>query len=181
MDAADDGPRLAPVPRDGGTALVEPCAQLEIDMQADARRLLDEERERLVERRQLRSHLTECRERHAAHVPGRGTVTHLVEMIGVSEHEWATTKVEHVELDQVDPHLDRRPERADRVLGGERGGTAVPDAEHPTAGRTAELDHEALRGSGPILRSHHQAASPTTIAWTTTIAAASFAVSCQKT
>src|SRR5712691_5868671 len=49
------------------------------------------------------------------------------------EHELAVGEVEHIELDQVHPELGREPERAQRVLGRERGGTAVANAESPWA------------------------------------------------
>ena len=97
----------------------------------------------------------------------------------MSEHERPAEQVEHVELDQVDSHGDRGPERAQGVLGRERRRAAMPDAEN-AAGGAMELDHEAPRAAGRTRRTHHQAARPTTTAWTTTIAAASFAVSCQK-
>ena len=115
--------------------------------------------------------------------PARGTVAHLLEVIGVREHERPALEVENVELDQVDAHLDRRPERAKRVLGSERRRAAMTDAQH-AAGRAVQVDHDAAAGAGltadGIRRTHHQAARPTTTAWATTIAAASFAVSCQN-
>ena len=65
MDAADDGAGLEPVAHDRRGELVEPRPQLEIDVQSDLRCLVDEERERLVERRQLGSDLAELLERLA--------------------------------------------------------------------------------------------------------------------
>ena len=96
------------------------------------------------------------------------------------QHERPVLQVEHVELDQVDAHLDRRAKRAQRVLGRERRRTAMADPEHATL-RTVQLDHVALaRVVRPTRRIHHAAARPTATAWPTTIAAASIAVSCQK-
>ena len=117
-----------------------------------------------------------------AHPAARGAVAHLLEVVGVREHERPALEVEDVELDQVDAHLDGRPERAKGVLGSERRRAAMTDAEH-AAGRAVQVDHDATAGAGltgRVRRTHHQAARPTTTAWATTIAAASFAVSCQN-
>ena len=161
--------------------LVEALPQLEVDVQSDAGRLVDEERERVVERRQLGSDLAQLLERERAHPARRGTVTHLLEAVGVREHERPPLEVENVELDQVDAHLDGRPERAKGVLGSERRRAAMTDAQD-AAGRAVQIDHDAPPALGTgrtrrIRRIHHQAARPTTMACATTIAAASFAVS----
>ena len=116
-------------------------------MQSDAGRLVDEERERVVERRQLGSDLAELLERERAHPARRGTVTHLLEAVGVREHERPPLEVEDVELDQVDAHLDGRPERAKGVLGSERRRAAMTDAQH-AAGRAVQVDHDATAGAG---------------------------------
>ena len=111
-------------------------------MQPDVGRLVDEERERLVERRQLGGDLPQPLERAVAHPSRGGAVTDLVEVVRVGEDERAPAEVEHVELDQVDPCRDRSAERAQRVLRRERRGAAVPDPEHAVL-RAAQLDHDA--------------------------------------
>ena len=183
MHAADDRASFEPVAHDRRGELVEARPQLEVDVQPDVRSLVDEERERLVERRQLRSDLAQLLERERAHPASRGAVAHLVEVIGVREHERPARQVENVELDQVDAHLDRRAERAQRVLGSEGRRAAVTDAQHGTgrACRSITMRPPSIADDGPDSGgSTTPAARPTTIACATTIAAASFAVSCQN-
>ncbi len=149
-------------------------------MQPDSRGLVDEEGQGLVEGGQLRCDLAQRVEGESADPAARRSMAHLVEVIRVGDHERAQREIEHVELDQVDADLDRRPERAQRVLGGQGSRTTMADAQH-AAGRTVERDHNGLRAGVRSLRSHHQAAQATATAWKTTIPAASRAVSCQKT
>ena len=52
------------------------------------------------------------------------------------KHERAVGEVEHVELDQVDAELDGPPERPERVLGLERGGSLVADDERQPVAAT---------------------------------------------
>ena len=58
---------------------------------------------------------------------------------GMREHERPVDEVEHVELEHVAPELDRELERRERVLGRERGRTAMADARE-LARRPAKLD-----------------------------------------
>ena len=102
-------------------------------MQAGGRRLLGEERERVGERRQLGRDLARGREGEAAEGAARPPVGHLVEIVRVRDHELAGVEREDVELDQVGAGVQRRPERAQRVLGRERGSTAVADTERSPA------------------------------------------------
>ena len=145
-------------------------------MEPELRRLVDEERKRLVERRQLGRDLAQLGERALAHRAGRGAVAHLVEPVGVGEHERPARKVEDVELDQVDALRDRRPERAQGVLRRERGGAAVGDAQH-RAVAALEVDHPSPRRAA---RCHHQASGTSTSACATAIPAASRETSCQN-
>jgi hypothetical protein len=54
----------------------------------------------------------------------------------MGEHE-IPVELQHVELDQVTPELDRERERRDRVLGRKRSGTAVTDPQQRGALRSA--------------------------------------------
>ena len=117
MNAADDSAGFEPVAHDRGCELVEAPAQLEVDVESDRRCLVDEVRERLVERRQLGRDLAQLLERTRAHPAARGTVAHLLELVRVREHERPLLEVEDVELDQVNAHLDGRAERGQGVLG----------------------------------------------------------------
>ena len=85
--------------------------------------------ERLVERRQLRRELAQLGERAVAHGADSRAVAHLVQVVRVREDERAAGEVEHVELDRVDARRERDLERAQRVLGRERGRAAVADPD----------------------------------------------------
>jgi hypothetical protein len=149
------------------------------------RRLLDEERERLVERRQVGRDLSERLQREATDAARRGAVADLVEVVRVGEDERAAPEVEDVELDHVDAGLDRGAKRRQGVLRRERGRASMADPKH-AAERTVELDHAGLPGTtldeGPFRsrRSHQPEPAATRIAWATTIAEVSLDVSCQN-
>ena len=53
----------------------------------------------------------------------------LGKVVRVREHERPVREVEHVELDRVDTARERGLERPQRVLGRDRGGAAVADAD----------------------------------------------------
>ena len=63
MERGDDRPPLDPEPPQRVGELVEARLELEVDVEADVGRLVGEERERLVERRQLRRDLPQLGER----------------------------------------------------------------------------------------------------------------------
>ena len=65
----------------------------------------------------------------------------------VPDHERAVTERDHVELDEVDARLERRAERADRVLGREGGGPAMADPQRPSRA-ALQRDH----GTGRVGR-----------------------------
>ena len=73
------------------------------------------------------SDLPQLLQRERAHPASRGPVAHLLQVIGVRQHERPARQVENVELDHVDAHLDRRPESVQRVLGSEGCRAAVTD------------------------------------------------------
>ena len=175
MHATDHRARLESVARDRASNLVEPRPQLEIDVKADLRGLVDEERQSFIESRQLRGDGTQLPEREAAHTALRRSMTHLVEMVRMGEYERASVEIENVELDQVDSGVDRRSERPQGVLGSQGSGTPMTDPEHATRG-TMKLDQDRLRGTRRVRCSHHRAARATATACTTTIATASWAV-----
>ena len=177
MVRRDDRPLVEVEPPERGRELVEACLELQVDVQADRRRLLGEERECLVERRELGRDLAQLVEPQRAHRAGLATVAHLVEVVGVSQDEGAAWEVEHVELDEVDPVLDGGTERGDRVLRRDVGRAAMPDPEHRRAVRSPELDHAAPRRTD---LSHHQASGTSTSAWPTVITAARTETSSQK-
>ena len=56
-------------------------------------------------------------------------MAHLVEVVGVCEHERALPEVEDIEFDQVDAYLDRCPERAQGVLGRKSRRTTMADPQ----------------------------------------------------
>ncbi len=139
VEGADDGPPGDTVPPERSRELVQARRQLEVDVQADAGRLLGEEGDRLVECRQLRSDLTELVQREVLHASARGAVAHLVEPIRVGYDERPSCERDDVELDEVDAEAHREPERAQRVLRRRFGGPAVPDDQRALA-TPAELD-----------------------------------------
>ncbi len=151
MVRGDDRPPLEPEPPQLGRELVEARLELQIDVEADVGRLVGEERERVVERRQLRRELAELGERPRADRARGAPVAHLVEVVGVRQHERAAREVEDVELDEVDALLDGRPEGAERVLGREVRRAAVADPQDGRAVPAAQVDHAAppLRGPEP--------------------------------
>ena len=178
MKAADDRPFLQPVTPDRGRELIEPGRQLQVDVEPDLGRLVDEERERVIEGREVRGHLAERLERLVPDPSGGSPVTDLVEMIGVGENERPVPEVEDIELDQVDARIDGGPKRVECVLRRQGRGAAVTDPEIRLP-VTTKLDHATLR-SGRRRRSPPVAMIATTTACRTTIPAASCAVSCQN-
>jgi hypothetical protein len=100
-------------------------------MQAGLAGLVYEEREPLAERRYLRANLPETLERPVSHRAARGAVTHLVEVVRVSDHELAVAKIEDVELDEIHARFYRCPEGLKRVLGCESRRPSVANAERP--------------------------------------------------
>ena len=135
--------RSSPCRCERGRELVEPRRELQVDVQADARRLVREERERLVERRQLGRDLAELLEGARPDGAGGDAVAHLVEVIGVRDDERPARQVEDVELDEVDAELDGGAERAQRVLGLDERRAAMADPEDASV-PALELDHAAL-------------------------------------
>ena len=99
---ADDRTSHEAVPGERGGELVEARPQLEVDVQPDPRRLVDEEGERLVERGQLGRDLAQLLERVVAYPSRRDAVADLVQVVRVGDDERSAGQVEHVELDQVD-------------------------------------------------------------------------------
>ena len=102
--------------------------------------LVSEEDERFVEGRQVGTEFTQGGQRTVADGPARSAVADLVQVVRVGDDELAVVEPHHVELDQVDPGLDRCAEGRQRVLGRERGCSAVPDAERSTVS-PIERDH----------------------------------------
>ena len=176
MERGDDRAAVEPEAVDGGGELVETRRQLQVDVEPDARCLVDEERECLLERRQLGCHLAELGERALAHRAVGGPVAHLVEPVGVGQDERSAWKVEDVELDEVDAVCDRLAEGAERVLRSEVRGSAMTDPEH-RAVAAVEIDHA---GPLPALRDHHHASGARARACATVIAAARRETSCQN-
>ena len=132
---------------DCGSQLVEPSAQLEVDVDTDVRRLVDEERERLVEGGKLRRESTQLLEREVPHAACRRAVADLVEVIRVRDHERASRQVEHVELDQVDAVLDGGAERPQRVLRRERCRASMADPEGPSGRRWRSITRSSSSSS----------------------------------
>ena len=98
---------------------------LEVEVNADFGRLLDEEGQDLVERRRLGLDLARR----------------------VRADERAVAAGDHVELDEVDADLERGAQRRERVRRSQRGGAPVPDPQRaPLA--PLERDH----GSGLVGR-----------------------------
>ena len=98
-------------------------------MEPDVGGLVGEEREGVVEGRQVRRDLAELVEREVAHASRRSAMAHLVEMIRVCNHERAPRQVEHVELDQMHPGARAARNGAERVLRAQSGRAAVTDAQ----------------------------------------------------
>ena len=176
MERRDDGTALEPEAAERVGELVEARRQLEVDVEPDVRRLVDEELERLLERRQLGRDGAQLGQRPLPHGPVGCAVADLVEVVGVREHERPAREVENVELDEVDAVRDGFAKRVERVLRREMRRAAMPDPEHGAVS-APEVDHAALRRAA---RSHHQATSARTTAWATVIAAASWETSSQN-
>ena len=176
MERGDDRPAVEPEAAEGGGELVQARRQLQVDVEPDLLRLVDEERERLLERRQLGRELAELVEGARTHGALGRAVAHLVEPVRVGQDERPARKIEDVELDEVDTVRDRLAKGAERVLRGEVRGSAMTDPEH-RAVAAAEIDHAVPR---PALRAHHQARGARTRAWATVIAAARRETSCQN-
>ena len=117
-------------------------------MHADTGGLVHEEGERLVERREVGSDRTQLGEGEPAQRPGRRAVADLVQVVGVRDDELAGAEAEHVELDEVHSGLERRAERAQRVLGRERGRSAMADAERPSVASFQGEHARPTAGSG---------------------------------
>src|SRR5207247_521445 len=101
---------------------------------------LGEERECLVERRQVRREATNRVECLAADASARRPVTDLAQIVRVREHERAVRERQDVELEHVAAELDRELERAQRVLRCQRRCAPVADARE-LAGAATKLDH----------------------------------------
>jgi len=71
-------------------------------MDSDIRGLVDEERERLGERQQIRGDLTKIGKRHRADRSACGAVADLMKIVRVRDRELSVTQREHVELDEID-------------------------------------------------------------------------------
>ena len=177
---ADDRAVDEAMPPQRRRELVETGLELEVDVQPDVVCLVGEERERVVERGQLRCDLAERCEGHAADPAGSDTVAHLLEVVGVGEHERAANEVEHVELDHVDTAVPGGAERAQGVLRSEHGCATMPDAQHRPPVACREIDHPAS-SRRRARRSHQNDSAPSTSACATVIAAASCEVCCQNT
>ena len=131
--------------RDGEKAYVGEArlGELEFGERLPEHLAASDSRERLVERRQLRSDRSELRERLVPHPADGGAVAHLVETIRVSEHERPAKQIQHVELDQVAGEV--RLELPSRVVENGRAvvreSLAMPEhAAEPVVG-----GHEAKR------------------------------------
>ena len=94
----------------GGDDVPLALRQLEVEVNARSRRLLDEEAQRVVESRRLGDYLL-----------GR-----------VRDDELAARTGQDVELDEVDSRLHGGAKRAQRVLGGKCRRAPVPDSQRPT-------------------------------------------------
>jgi hypothetical protein len=140
VERADEAPLLEPKVVDRGDDSRHGAGRLEIDVDADLLGLFREECKRFVERRQVRANVPQGSQRAVAHGPACGTVTHLVEIVRVGDDKLAVIELDHVELDQVDPRLERRSKGAQRVLRRECGRTAVPDPERSSLAPN-ERDH----------------------------------------
>ncbi len=176
VERGDDRAPLEPVPVQAGRELVEPGRELQIDVKADARRLVREERECLVQRRQLGCDLTELPEGARPDGAAGDAVAHLVEVIGVRDDERPARQVEDVELDEVDAELDGSAERAQRVLRLDECSAAMADPEDASV-PALELDHRALLRAR---RSHHHASGASRSACPTVRAAAVVETSSQN-
>ena len=122
--------------------LGNPCldaAALQIELEPDPWKVVGAEGQCLVQGRQPRRDLPEICEGAPAHASAGGAVAHLAQVAGMREHERTVDEVEHVELEHVAAELDRELEGRERVLGRERGGTAMADARK-LARRPAKLD-----------------------------------------
>src|SRR5437763_7444965 len=104
------------------------AAALEIDLQTDSREPLGAEGEGLVQRREIGGESAQALQRASAHHAACSAVADLVQVVRMREHERPVLQIEDVELEHVATELNRELERAQRVLGRERRGTAVPDA-----------------------------------------------------
>ena len=176
MERGDDSASLEPEALQRGRELVEPGGELQVDVQADAPRLVREERERLVEGGQLGSDLAELLEGSRPDRAAGNAVAHFVEVVGVRDDERPARQVEDVELHEIDAELDGGAERAQRVLGLDERRTAVADPEH-TPVVALELDHRApLRAT----RSHHHARGASSSACPTVRTAAMVETSCHS-
>ena len=113
-------------------------------MDADLGRLVGEERERLVERQQVRGKLAEIGEEHRPDRPGCPTVSHFVEIVRVHDDELPVAQREHVELDQIDADGMSRAKRRECVLRSDRRRPAVADQERSPL-PSLERDHGAGR------------------------------------
>ena len=177
VERGHHGPLLDPESPKRVCELVEAPLELQVDVQADRRRLLGEERQRLVERRQVGRDLPQLGERPLPHRARRPAVAHLVEVVGVGQDEGAASQVEHVELDEIDAVRDGGSKGVDGVLGRDVRRASMTDPEHASPVSSPQLDHAALLFAD---RSHHHASGARTIAWTTVIVAASWETSSQN-
>ena len=92
-----------------------------------------------------------AREAHRASpadATSRSPMAHLREVVRVRDDEWAALERDHIELDDVDAELGRRPERVKRVLRSECCSTPVRDDER-TACAARKVDHAARKRGGP--------------------------------
>ena len=154
VEGRDDGAPLEVEAAERRGQLVEPGLELQVDVEPDVWRLVDEERQRLVEGRQRGRHLSKLLERERPYRPGGRAMAHLLEVIRVREHEWAARQVEHVELDEIDAVRDRRTQRGERVLGSEVRSPAMADPKHRRTFGAAQLDQGCRRFTA---RSHSHA------------------------
>src|SRR6266516_1681135 len=114
--------------------------RLHVELEADV--APGDEFERLLERRQLGRDLPQLGQRALAHAAGRRAVADLHEVVRVREDERPIGEIEDVDLDEVDAVVDRGLERAERVLGRERGRAPVADLDdRPLASKQV---HQAL-------------------------------------